>query len=280
MKFWVGLALVGSALLLAPLGAQEEVRALPRPPFSYYHPAGKPRPKTRLRLAQLSQKRDTSPDGWVRSVAFKWPTFGADLPNNLRGRIPEDARSSVDGARLVQAIEGRRHAFLLYGPDFSGGRYLVALDPITRQESYAFDFQSYITPPAAPASEREFVDEMLQWAQEADGLLYVSNFHRTYAKSSRGQNGYLTALDPKTGRIRWRSRPLVCNTGNFLILGDAIITGYGFTREPDFIYVLDRATGAVVQTLPVKSGPELFAIKDGKLHVKCYDASYVFGIKR
>jgi hypothetical protein len=43
--------------------------------------------------------------------------------------------------------------------------------------------------------------------------------------------------------------------------------------------VLDRATGRVLQRLPLKSAPDYILRKGDRLHVRCYDTNYVFGIK-
>ena len=47
------------------------------------------------------------------------------------------------------------------------------------------------------------------------GVLYVSHSHNTYAKSSMGTNAYIIAVDLVTGKILWRSAPLVANASNF-----------------------------------------------------------------
>ncbi len=116
------------------------------------------------------------------------------------------------------------------------------------------------------------------WAARKDGVLYVSTFHRGYAKDSGGANGYISAHDSTTGKLLWRSPALVCNSQNFLLHGDFIICGYGFTAEPDFIYVLDRKTGKVGSRVKVKSSPEYFALKNDVLHVRCYDTNYQFKV--
>jgi outer membrane protein assembly factor BamB len=272
------------ALRGAPLPQDNASGALllPRPPFSYFYSGGTPGGRTSLRLIQLSERRNriTDEEDWFQRNGLSLPTFGTELPRGNRGRIPKGVPDFFAGQRLIQAIEGRGRIFLIYGPNFSGGRYLLALDPAAKRQVYALDFRNYIQPPSFLPGEQEFVDETVQWAEETDGLVYVSTFHSSYAKNSRGKNGYLTALDPKTGRLRWRSRPLVCNTHNFVLLGDAVVTGYGFTAEPDYLYVLDRKTGAVSQTVKVRSGPEYLIPKDGKLYVRTYDTDYVFRLRR
>ena len=66
-------------------------------------------------------------------------------------------------------------------------------------------------------------------------VLYVSHAHSTYAKSSKGYNAYISAIDLKTGQLLWHSQPLVSNAYDFLVKGDAIIAGYGFTAENDYL---------------------------------------------
>ena len=93
-------------------------------------------------------------------------------------------------------------------------------------------------------------------------MLYVANAHRTYASTTGNRNGYLTALDPKTGRVLWQSPSLVANADGFAVVGDVIVTGYGFTAEPDYLYALDRSTGRVLDRLPLPTGPERITAKD------------------
>lgn len=51
------------------------------------------------------------------------------------------------------------------------------------------------------------------------------------------------------------------------------------TAEPDFLFVLDMTTGAIVQRVALKSGPEEIVDKDGKLYVRTYDRDYVFALR-
>ena len=117
------------------------------------------------------------------------------------------------------------------------------------QAGYALDFKKYVWPPRNRPGEKEFVYEELVWAREANGVLYVQNAHLTYARSSYGQNAYITAFDAQTKRRLWRSSALVANAQTFAVTPDYLITGYGFTAEPDWLYLLDRRTGRVVERL-------------------------------
>ncbi|HEX5100016.1 MAG TPA: hypothetical protein VFV94_10975 [Polyangiaceae bacterium] len=75
-----------------------------------------------------------------------------------------------------------------------------------------------------------------------------------------GYNGYtrefpkgsnrVIALDLCDGKVVWTSPNSRSNT-SLLLVGDALVTAYGFTSERHFVYVLDPRSGAVVQKLPV-----------------------------
>jgi hypothetical protein len=270
--------------VLAGSGDAPEIRprVLPRPPFAYFYPGKAPEAGTRLRLVKVSEQRNriTDTKAWFDRNGLRLPLAVGRLENEEIGPAPVGVPATLDGERLIRAIESGPRLLLLYGPNYSDARILVAWDRKAGRPVYALDFANYLNPPRIAPREAEFVTEGVQWAAEADGLLYVSNFHRTYAKSSGNQNGYVTALDPKTGRLLWRSRPLVVNTLNFLVQGDAILTGYGFTAEPDFLYVLSRATGAVAQSVRIRSAAEYLIPKADRLYVRAYDTDYVFSPRR
>jgi hypothetical protein len=160
--------------------------------------------------------------------------------------------------------------FIVYGSDAATGRSLVAYDKRLHR-LYAFDFKNYGWPPRINPGDREFVYEQPVWAQEAGGVLYVENAHSTYAYSSYGQNGYITAIVLETKRATWRSPALVANAGTFLVTRHYLITGYGFTKEPDYLYLLDRSTGRVLDRLLLPNAPDKITWQSGLIHVRTYD---------
>ena len=110
-------------------------------------------------------------------------------------------------------------------------------------------------------------------------VLYVATGHRTYANSSGGVNAFISALDVKTGKLLWQSPSLVSNAENFLLYKGWIIAGYGFTAEPDFLFVLDQKTGKKVKKIKVKSGPDFILERDGTLYVRTYNTNYEFRLE-
>jgi hypothetical protein len=194
------------------------------------------------------------------------PRFNAPAIEQQRVRVTFQILSStpLDPGRLTPSP--RPHGLRIQGPDGATRHVVVA------PGRYAFDFRNYAWPPRIAPGEREFVYEQVVWAKEvATGLLYVETAHSTYARSSYGLNGYLNAIDLKTKKLLWRSPALVANAADFVLLNGVIVSGYGFTDEPDYLYAIDRGTGHVVGRLLVPTGPQRIVRHGNTLTVDTYD---------
>jgi hypothetical protein len=252
--------------------------ALPRPSFEYY--AAVPQAAdTRVRLTQVSSKTNQIIDEeeWFKGNDLELPTL--TVPNSFKqeaGNIPAQIPTKQGEDILVKAIRDGNDLLCLYAHNFAGGRYLTSFDLKTGKVNFAFDFHEYMHPPKYLESDREFVEETVRWAQVKDNVLYVSVGHSTYAKSSFGLNAYLNAIDVSSGRLLWRSQPLVSNSANFLLYKDAIVTGYGFSQEKHFLYVVNQKDGRIVQTIPVQKSPEYILNKGDDIFVRTYDTDLVF----
>lgn len=205
-------------------------------------------------------------------------TFGLGAEAKL-GPAPPELPQRFAGLNLIRAIAAAPGYLLIYGPDYSEGRVVahVVIESGRPVFKFAYDFSSFMH---APGFEKDdLVLQSLQWAAMKGDLLFVSHFHRTYSDASRGMNGYITAVDVKTQTVRWRSAPLVCNSNNFELIADSVVCGYGFTNEPDFLYVLDMFSGGIAQTVKVKSAPSYLVVETGdRMLVRCYDTDYAFKV--
>ncbi len=114
---------------------------------------------------------------------------------------------------------------------------------------------------------------------DTGNTLYVSIIYNGYSSDEPVSN-HIIAINLQTMEVIWRSEPLVSGLSNFLIVDDTIICGYGFTSEPDYIYLLDKHTGDKIEQISVASAPEQFAIKNDTLYVATYNTSYEFKIQR
>lgn len=142
---------------------------------------------------------------------------------------------------------------------------------------YSFDLYALCNGPDEETGTYSRTTQYIQWAKIYDGTLYVSIVHNGYS-SEEPNSSYMVAIDPNTGYVLWRSEPLVANSNNFLLVKDTIICGYGFTAEPDFIYLLDRFTGQIMEKIPINSAAYQFEVVDGTLYVATYNTAYEFKI--
>jgi hypothetical protein len=111
----------------------------------------------------------------------------------------------------------------------------------------------------------------------ADGVLYFNEACQSYSSGAAGQCSRLVAIDPVAHRVLWRTAPLVSNS-RFAIRGCYIVSGYGFTSEPDAVFLVERATGKVRQKVDLPKMAERITLTDPQhLVVTVYgDASYRF----
>lgn len=121
--------------------------------------------------------------------------------------------------------------------------------------------------------------QYINWAQIDGDYLYLAIGHGGYT-SEESWTGYIVCIDLNINDMIWRSEPLVSNNSNFKIVDDTIICGYGFTSEPDFLYLLDKYTGDRVDKIRLTSAPDQFEVKDDILYIATYDTSYEFKINR
>ena len=112
-------------------------------------------------------------------------------------------------------------------------------------------------------------------ARLENGIFYGASVMNGYAQPD---TCFMFAYDLENEKLLWRSADQTYNSMNFLVKGDVIFCGYGFTAEDDYLYQLDKNTGEVIDRLPLKKMPDLMAEKDGRLYVHTYSYDYVIGI--
>jgi hypothetical protein len=218
------------------------------------------------RLVKLSSKK-ASP---TRNTA---PVFDPSQPFFIapadKGRVPPGARTDIPTAyadtnlgAIIPDQATSSPLILIYG-----GRYVAIVRGDEAER--VFDLETFRHPPKVDPKQKDFAVEDATYAQERDGVLYVCNGGGSYAREVYGKKGFLSALDATTGELRWRSAPLTCSA-TFAIADDYLVTGYGFTGEPDFLFLVRRSDGAIVQKLPIDSGPDTIGLSGNHVHVESY----------
>jgi hypothetical protein len=237
----------------------------------------------RLNMFSLQPNDITDTDNWFKNNGL--PRLPEVLPpiqsaDTAYQNLPKTIPRTWQGKKLIMAITQRDRALLIYGEFYYDALLLASLNISTGAFEYGLDFKNYGYAPENLPEDREFTHQYIRWASQVDDMLYVSHGHNTYARSSKGMTGYITAINIKDKRILWSSPALISNARNFEVIDDYIVTGYGFTEEPDFLYVLRRNTGDVIQKIKLKSGPEYIIRKNDEVYVRTYDTDYLFEIQR
>ena len=107
----------------------------------------------------------------------------------------------------------------------------------------------------------------------AGGVLYFNEACQSYAQGAGGRCSSLVAVDPVARRVLWRTPPLVSN-GRFVVRGCYLVAGYGFTSEPDRVFLVSRTTGEVQQEVPLASSPEkMTLVGRDQLDVEIYSGA-------
>ena len=109
-----------------------------------------------------------------------------------------------------------------------------------------------------------------------DGIFYGASVANGYAQPN---TCFVFAYDLENEKLLWRSADQSYNSMNFVVEGDVLICGYGFTAEPDYLYQINRNTGEIIDRLLLKKMPDLIVEQDEKLYVHTYSYNYVIEIE-
>lgn len=106
-------------------------------------------------------------------------------------------------------------------------------------------------------------------------VLYFNASSPTYASKTKGKSSALYAYDLRKHTLLWRSNYLRSNN-IFLVSECCLITGYGFTREPDYLYLIDKTTGKVRDHTKLDTAHSYLEIQGNRLYVMTYNRLYTF----
>lgn len=235
--------------------------------------AAAPPPTTSPKLVRISAKADG---------VWKDPrgAYRADLPWQIapveKGRLPPGARVDIPsqyGAEDLRVIIPSGDRLLLV----YGGRYLA----ITKGNATeaVLDLETYRHPPKVNPQWKEFAVGDVTYAQVDGDVVYVANGGGSYAKEMGGHKGFVSAISLKNQKLLWRSPPLVHGSGPFGIRGDFLVTGYGFTDEPDHLFLLKKESGTVAAKATLESAPGQITLEGNRIHVVAYGHKYEYELK-
>jgi hypothetical protein len=258
-----------------------------RPPRTTAPPrTSTPAPSPRPDRAQPEQAR---PDRLLRVLDLVRRSDPATLPIELSGAnkpngpsmryrqaVPEDTPAYVDAAR------GTLELFIA-DPTPEGwlGFYRGACDALGDVCDYrAVLFDADGTPQWDLDLNPFLLQDRYVEIQDIryhEGKLYFNEACATYSRETEGQCSYLVRVDPERREEDWRTPPPTSNN-IFIIEGDYVIAGYGFTSEEDALYLIERETGRIAARAELDSAHEYLEVQDDRLYVVTYNSFYTFAL--
>ncbi|MGM0555438.1 MAG: hypothetical protein ACQEVA_03570 [Myxococcota bacterium] len=190
------------------------------------------------------------------------------------GGLLRAERFDVDGERVYLLVFARAEK-TEYAVSIYDQRYFYTAvafsseDDVELEPRWAVDLSPLFEP------YRELDDIQLG----PDGTLYVNSNYQSYAKEVGGETAYFYAIAPGQAEVLWKAGPVV-SRGDFLVLDDVILTGYGFTAEPDYLFALDAETGAVLDKERVPTAHERMRETDEGIQVVTYNSLLRVEIER
>lgn len=249
------------------------------PPFEYYTSNQtdiKEAPSVALEMSSSEPNDITDTDKWFEQNKLSLNQY--QILDNTSTDLPAEIDTMYQNLILTNAFHDDSYIYCMYGTNYSDSYILRIYDLNTYEVVNTFDFSNYMYEPNTTNEEALSFPQQINWASIKDGILYVSNRHRTYASTTNNKNAYITAIDLKDMHVIWRSDALISNAENFLILDNVIICGYGFTDEDDYLYELDRSNGKVINSISLKTAPSYLIQKDNQVFVRTYNMNYVFTV--
>ena len=203
---------------------------------------------------RLRSHRVPGSQAWVGPVVPPW------LPR----RVEPDLELQI----LDPVPEGYL-AFYRSGHSYGGDdRYLARLYGSDGQLGWEVDLDRFLP----DGQEREVQD-----IRYSPPLLLFNAACTSYCEQVKCRCSELVAIDPALKQKVWQTPHLISN--NIFIAADGwIFCGYGFTAEPDFLYLVERNSGLVGPAQPLDSAPEYLELQDGILAVVTSRSIYRFKV--
>ena len=226
-----------------------------------------------LKFVKAAQNKIIDEDRWLAENAGGQADPVKDKAESLG--FP----TTVEGSSLYQLVcdnAGDKYIAMYGYFEKEPLRMIITNGERTEVEHY-LNFENFKWTPVK-GTRYAYSNLFLKWARVVDDVLYVSYGHNTYASSSEGMTGYITAISLKDYSILWTSGSTT-SYGSFDFSYNRIIVGYGFTDEPDFVYVLDKKTGKYIQQFKLRKGPDYIVVRGDNVYVRTYSLDYTFRIR-
>ncbi len=226
-----------------------------------------------------------------------WESYISDAADRSRPDSPislkQTSKEAMDYAETWASEHDISLPITIYQyPNFTDGVYdyevtnepnsclqVAVWDAVTGEAIGTFDFSAYLDPPDTDYNNLfwDVAETQILNCSAMENVLYVTIGHRTYA-AAQPHKAYIVAVDMSDGSVLWRSADLLSNAYNIVLTTDTILCGYGFTDEPDYLYILSRRTGEIYDTYKVDSKIDyiIFDVPSYTVRIFTYNYTYLF----
>lgn len=233
----------------------------------------------KLVLKSVKANEVIDEENWFKKNDLSLP-FSSEIKDEYgtRYKTPEKVPDKLKGIYLNKVIFQKNGYIAIYGEEASSRQYLLFFDRKFNIKN-ALDFSNYYYTPDYLPEGSGFSSPGIDWAVEEKNILYISSSYDDLgANTKKGVNARITAIDLSNSKIIWQTDGLVSNANNFAIIKDIIVSGYGYTDIPDYLYLMNKHTGKVIEKILLRTAPEYLILKNNLLYVRTYDTDYVFKI--
>lgn len=160
------------------------------------------------------------------------------------------------------------YLMLLHNPDgVSNHQYWCLLYDKARNMTNAFDL-------CAIGGQRDC--EVTDIRYDGKQLFWNFSSIKSDAKLD-GKNNRLFCYDTAKKQLLWKTKPMT-SRNVFTLDQQYVYTGYGSTKENDYVYLIDRTNGNVLSQCPTASAPLYLELTNGGLYVQDSNNAYLFNV--
>ena len=222
--------------------------------------------RSQIKLKTISCK-------YVGSMDYEsWLQFSKSKLNKEVFKLPRNEYG------LQCCIQTREFHVLIFGKN-SDWLKVIVTDKNEKYLYVAYDFENYRMSPKTKDNYYGVNEQSVCDVYTEGNIMYVSHSGGGNSVEFGYQTGYISAINMLTNEVIWTTQPMTNNCSKIAVVGNSIIAGYGFSEEPDFLYVLDKYSGQRVQKIPIKNAADYVFVKGQTVYVGTYSYDYVFAIQ-
>lgn len=173
---------------------------------------------------------------------------------------------------LDRTFYGDHTSYLVYGSTTEKGTIkqldqLIAYDLDSGEVSFWYDFSSLV-----PHQHGG-----IRWLVEEDSLIYIAIGSDSSHKDIKSY-GSLMCIDTKLHKVVWQSEEKMANAESFVIMNDAIVSGYSENDEHS-LNLVNKKTGVSFKNITMPSLPIWIVTWNEKIQVKTRFSNHEFNVK-